>query len=296
MDLQAYVMKHQIRINSVLDKCLPNTEVEPKILHQAMRYSVLNGGKRIRAIFTYAVGEALGAKPSILDKVCAAIEIIHAFSLIHDDLPALDNDDLRRGKPACHRVYGEGIAILAGDALLTLAFEILATLYQQGLNAEVQAKIMKVLTHAIGSQGMAGGEVLDIVYTNKEITLKQLKTIYILKTSDLFGASVLMGALAAHCENKITLKNLKKFAYYLGLAFQIHDDIIDIEADSALSGKPQGSDILKNKPTFPALIGLDMAKRKEKQAFGKALAYLKKSSVNNNILMDLSNFVITRKY
>ena len=292
-----YLQKCQRRVNKVLNKVLPPTHKMPHDLHKAMRYAVFNGGKRIRSALIYATGEAFNADLKVLDAISASIELIHAFSLVHDDLPALDNDSLRRGKPSCHQAFGEATAILAGDALLTLAFENLTKLDTHSINAATNLQMIKILSHYIGSCGMAGGEMLDIASIDHEISLKKLATIYKLKTSYLICACVMLGALAANCNRKTTLANLEKFGIYAGLAFQIHDDIIGIESNEKTLGKPQNSDVRNHKPTYPQLLGLTKAKAREHVFFKKAIHYLKKLNLkDNDKLYGLCKFVIARAY
>lgn len=294
MQLQNYLQQCQERVNHTLDDVLPSSGKNPCELHKAMRYAVLNGGKRVRSAIVYAVGESLDANKDILDISSAVIELIHAFSLVHDDLPAIDNDDLRRGNPACHKAFSEATAILAGDALLVLAFEVLSHLTKHHVTSATNLKMIQILSHYIGSNGMAGGEALDAATADHEISLKKLAQIYKLKTSYLICASVLFGALAANCTKKSTLENLEKFGIYIGLAFQIHDDIIGIESDTATLGKPQGSDLIKHKPTYPSIIGLEAAKKRQQECFTTAMHYLKKSRINSDKLVALSELVITR--
>lgn len=296
METQHHLLRYQERINNYLDYILPSTHTEPYVLHQAMRYSVLNGGKRLRSALIYATGEALHADPRVLDKCSAAIELIHAFSLVHDDLPAIDNDALRRGKPSCHVAFGEATAVLTGDALLALAFELLASISKKQLMPETNLKMIQILSHYIGSLGMAGGEALDVAVMDRSINLSKLALIYKLKTSYLIAASILLGALSANCTEKEVLDNLEKFGLYLGLAFQIHDDILDIESKTEILGKPQGSDEAKHKPTYPSLLGLTKAKQKAKNVFEKAVGFLKKSHIKDEELLAISYFVLQREY
>ncbi len=285
---------YQSSVNQTLEHSLPPIHKAPYELHKAMRYVVFNGGKRIRSVLTYLIGETFGADKNALDKICAAIELIHAFSLVHDDLPAIDNDDLRRGKPACHIAFSEATAILTGDALLALAFELLASIDRKQLSAEANLEIIHLLSHYIGSRGMAGGEMLDIALKDHAITLNKLSYIYKLKTSYLICASILAGALSADCHDKIVLNDLEQFGLYIGLAFQIHDDIIGLESDTQTLGKPQGSDTINHKPTYPALIGLANAKIKEKECYEKAMQYLQKTHLQMDKLVALSDYVICR--
>lgn len=287
------------RINHFLEERLPSESSKPETLHQAMRYSVLNGGKRIRAILTYLTGELLNADKDALDIAAASIELIHAFSLIHDDLPALDNDDLRRGKPSCHKAFGEYTAILAGDALQAMAFELLARLRKHhSVHEKSCLQMIEILSHAIGSKGMAGGEYLDLALkdlTEKEDT-KILETIYKLKTSQLIFASIMLGLLVANCEDKNILLNMSHFAIYLGIAFQIHDDVIEIESDSATLGKSNTSDQDNHKPTYISLAGLEFAKKQEQLFYQRAIEHLKKTNLNVDELASISQMVISRKF
>lgn len=296
MELQRYIKHSQKRVNTALAKLLPNPNKEPRELYKAMRYSVLNGGKRIRSALVYATGDALGANPKVLDRVSAAIEMIHAFSLIHDDLPALDNDDLRRGKPSCHKAYGEATAILAGDALHTLAFEVLTDISPKLLPPAMTLRMIHLFADAIGPTGLAGGQALDIAMVNEKVTIKALATTYKLKTGNFITTSILMGALAARCQRKSVLDNLKKFGDAIGLAFQIHDDIIGVETDTQTLGKPQGSDVSRNKPTYPSLLGLDAAKKIEKNTFNQAIRYLTKTRMDYEQLAAIAAYVIERDY
>lgn len=296
MKLEKYIEQCQTRVNKVLNNALPRSVTEPKNLHRAMRYAALNGGKRLRSALIYSVGEAMGAKPRVLDTCSAAIELVHSFSLIHDDLPAIDNDDLRRGKPSCHIAFDEATAILAGDALLTLAFELLAKIDSRSIQPSVNLKMVELLSHSVGSLGMAGGEALDVALKDDNISLQKLANIYKLKTSYLICASILLGALSANCNRKLILNRLEKFGLYLGLAFQIHDDIIEIESDEKTLGKSKDSDQRNAKPTYPAMIGLDAAKRKETFCYNKAKKYLSETKIHSEIIIDLSEYIINRKY
>lgn len=294
INLHDYLDNCRQRVNDSIDKQLPPVRKMPRQLHKAMRYAVLNGGKRIRAALVYATGEALGADKRVLDKVSTAIELMHAFSLVHDDLPAIDNDDLRRGKPSCHKMFDEATAILAGDALLVLSFQVLASINPRQIAPEINLKMIQILSEYSGSCGMAGGEMLDTALQDQTITLRKLAIIYKLKTSYLICASILLGALSANCRDKKLLANLEKFGLYAGLAFQIHDDIIGIEVDTATLGKPQGSDIINKKPTYPQLIGLTAAKRQEKIYFNKALHFLEQTPLQYEKLLCLIQFIIQR--
>ncbi len=296
MDIEKYLAKCQRHLTKALDRKLPSAQQEPRLLHQAMRYAVLNGGKRIRSAFIYAVGEPLGANQKILSDAAVAIEMIHAYSLIHDDLPALDNDDLRRGKPTCHKVFGEATAIIAGDALQSSGFEILSKLDTHYISYENELKMIRLLAQAIGSSGMAGGQELDIQAVNHNISLKQLEKIYKLKTGHLLEASILFGALAANCNDLKILSNLKKFSERIGLAFQIHDDIIGILSKTEILGKTQGADLNLGKPVYPVLVGMTRAKQREKDLYHEAINYLDKTGMNITYLKALSEYIIQRTH
>lgn len=294
MNIQYCLRHYQQHIEKKLNKILPNPDIEPCSLHQAMRYAVLNGGKRLRSTYLYLIGEALGAQEKILDICCVSIELIHAFSLVHDDLPAIDNDNLRRGKPACHKAYGEALALLAGDALLVLSFENMTKLRRTTLSEQTILKMIALLTEYVGSKGMAGGEALDTLLKGEKVTLNRLMTIYKLKTSYLLCASLLLGALAAECNSPTILGNLEQFGIYMGLAFQVHDDIIGIQETSQVLGKPQNSDVRNGKLTYPALLGLKAAKVKEKEYFNLALEYLAKTGIANDDIQTLCQYAIQR--
>lgn len=250
------------RVDAALDACIPTTDQLPNRLHQAIRYALLNGGKRLRPALVYATGEVLGVDANMLNPPACAIECIHAYSLIHDDLPAMDNDDWRRGKPTCHKAFDEATAILAGDALQTLAFECLADT-RAGLSAEQRLRMISVLVHASGSHGMAGGQALDLAVTGQTLDLEQLEIIYRLKTGALISGCIKLGLIAAgREEDPVVATPLRHFARALGLAFQIQDDILDVEGNIATLGKQPGSDHQKQKPTYPALVGLAAAKNR----------------------------------
>lgn len=279
MKFDDFLKQYQNRISSYLHDILPAEE--NNILHQAMRYSVLNGGKRLRPILVYATGLTLNANPQNLDIPATAVELIHCYSLIHDDLPAMDNADLRRDKPTCHKRFNEAVAILAGDALQALSFAILSRNNQMS----------SILSQAC--LRMAEGQAQDI--TNQTtISLEKLNHINQLKTGALIEASVLLGAISANCKDKKILDELKKYTQNIGLAFQIHDDILDIESTTKALGKPTQSDQTLDKITYPALIGIKQAKQKLQQLHQQAIECLSKINLENSLLADLANFVITR--
>jgi farnesyl diphosphate synthase len=257
---EAFFQHYRARIELFLETCLPGSEIHPCRLHQAMRYAVLGGGKRIRPLLVYAAGTTVEADPEHLDAPAGAVELIHAYSLIHDDLPVMDNDDLRHGKPTCHKAFDEATALLAGDALQSLAFQIFAQAPKMAADSEIRLKLVETLAQAAGSRGMAGGQTIDLAAVGKELTLAELENMHIHKTGALIRASVLMGALSQPAIKANVLQHLDHYAKCIGLAFQICDDILDITADTSTLGKPQGADLALNKPTYPALLGLDGAR------------------------------------
>lgn len=295
MKTNDYILACKDRANRALKKKIPTSTI-PRSLQKAIRYSVLNGGKRIRSAFIFATGEALGANKAILNDICVAIEFIHTFSLIHDDLPALDNDDLRRGKPTCHRVFGEATAILTGDILQSLAFEVLSKINTNRLSEAIILQMIRLLAEAIGPSGLAAGEQMDLEMTGHRTTEAKLKKMYQLKTGRLFTVSIVLAALASNCTNKKILNNLSKFSKCLGLAFQIHDDIIGLESDTKTLGKKQGADLKMHKPIYPVCVGMKKSKDMEKELYKKSLMYLKKSGIEAKRLKNLAAFVIERNY
>lgn len=241
------------RVEAALDNILPSSGHSPRRLHAAMRHAVLNGGKRMRPLLVYASGIAMGAMEENLDAAAVAVELIHCYSLVHDDLPAMDDDSLRRGQPTVHIAFDEATAILAGDALQSLAFDALAS---APLDGDRRVAMLAELARASGTSGMCGGQALDIDATGALVALAELEHLHSLKTGALLRASVRLGALAAGA-NTASLAALDRFADALGLAFQIRDDLLDIESDSATLGKTAGKDAAQDKATFPALIGIE---------------------------------------
>jgi len=269
----------QQHTNERLKHWLPDINKSPIQLHKAMHYSALSGGKRLRPLLVYTTGECFGAAIENLDVPAVAIELIHCYSLIHDDLPAMDNDDLRRGQPTCHKVYGEATAILVGDALQSLAFYLLAC-QQNQLQPYYQLQMIETLAHTIGSDGMAGGQQMDLHAEGKKLPAAEIEKIYSMKTAALIRASIRLGALAAECEDFHTLQILDQFANDLGLAFQIQDDILDIEGDTQLIGKQSGADAVLEKATYPASTSIAEAKRR--------IEYLKHNARQSRFLRCLS--------
>lgn len=295
-DIHAWLQHCQDTINQALQKRLPSENSLPHNLHKAMRYAVLNGGKRLRAAFVLTTGELFHADKQSLITIAMALELIHAFSLIHDDLPALDNDDLRRGKPTCHLVFGEATAILAGDALQSLAFEILADLDISKIAPEMIVTMVRILSQATGSLGMAGGENLDIEMIDKKISTDQIEGMYILKTGSLLSASMVLAALAANCQDPVQIHHLSKFGEYLGIAFQIHDDIIGITSDTHTLGKQQKADIALNKPVYPVITSMETAILRRDFLLKTAREHLQALPFQAQKLYDLSEYVIRRDH
>ena len=291
LTLSEQLTKYQNEVDQALLARLPTQDSNPKRLHQAMHYVVFNGGKRVRPVLVYAAGEALGADLNALHAPAVAVELIHAYSLTHDDLPAMDDDDLRRGKPTCHKAYDEATAILTGDALLTLAFDVLSQNSNTG--AENQLEMIKLLAKASGAAGMVGGQAIDFFSMGQILTLDELKHMHAHKTGALINASVLLGACAANADAKQT-QALSEYADCIGLSFQIRDDILDVEGDTATIGKSQGSDEALNKPTYPALLGLDGAKQAALDLHDKALVALDIFDKKADTLRNLSKYIVNR--
>jgi farnesyl diphosphate synthase len=284
----------QERTNQYLLTKLDSLPVnDPKLL-EAMRYGLLIGGKRMRPYLAYITGESLSISENDLDGIAAALECIHAYSLLHDDLPAMDDDDLRRGKPTCHIAFDEATAILAGDSLQTLAFDILANHPFSQAIASKRINLIQQLVKASGYQGMCGGQALDLSATNKTISLDELEKLHTLKTGALLEASVLM---AAECSQEITeqeKEQLSTFAKLIGLAYQVRDDIIDITSSEEELGKPAGSDLEANKSTYPALLGLQGAQQKADNLYQQALQALHHLPYNTQNLSEFATFIISR--
>ena len=259
-----------------------------------MRYSVLAEGKRIRPILLYATGEAFGVELGKLNGPACAVEIMHAYSLIHDDLPSMDDDDLRRGRPTCHKVFDEATAILAGDALQALAFQILAMDPKIETNDSQRLKMIETLSLASGSSGMAGGQAIDLASVGLELNIDELENMHSHKTGALIKASAEIGALSAKDISSELFTSISNYAKYIGIAFQIKDDILDIESETAVLGKPQGSDIALNKPTYPNLLGLDGAKEMADKLHLKAIKCLDVFDKKAKMLRQIADYIIKR--
>lgn len=287
---------YQQRVAVALDQWLPVEDAEPQRLNQAMRYSMNAGGKRIRPVLCYATGAALGVNADKLDAPATALELIHTYSLIHDDLPAMDDDDLRRGFPTCHKQFDEATAILAGDAMLTLAFTVLSEDASMQQNPEIRLKMIQVLAESSGASGMVGGQAIDIAAEGTTLTLDQLKNMHAHKTGALICAAVQLGALSSPDLTAEQYENLTRYAECIGLAFQIRDDILDVISDTETLGKQQGADAALNKPTYTALLGLDGAKAAAKEAHEEAIACLKDFGDAAQTLRDIADYIVERAY
>lgn len=284
------------RVDAALEHWLPASDIEPRRLHAAMRYSVFNGGKRLRPILVYAAGHALGIDENILDVPASAVECIHAYSLIHDDLPAMDDDDLRRGKPTCHRQFDEATAILAGDALQAQAFHILARGLQDKLAPDSVLAMLDLLALASGSRGMAGGQAMDLAAVGVAISEAELENMHIHKTGALIRASVKLACLCAPSTNNGQLQKLDHYGKCIGLAFQIMDDILDEIADTHTLGKTKGADRAKNKPTYPSIVGLEASRQLANELCNDAIASIQAFDKSATALRDIARYVIDRTH
>ena len=288
--IDARLASWQARIEDVLPRALLAIDAPPTRLHAAMRHAALNGGKRIRPLLVYATGHALGADDQALDDAALAVELIHCYSLVHDDLPAMDDDALRRGQPTVHIAFDEATAILAGDALQSLAFERLAG---APLPAEAKVAMLRELAIASGHAGMCGGQALDIDATGQRIDLPQLERLHAMKTGALLRAAVRLGALAAGAD-AAQHAALDRYADALGLAFQVKDDLLDIEGDSATLGKTAGKDLAQDKATFPALIGIEASRARLQALAGTMQAALQALQADTRALAALGRRVVER--
>ena len=293
-DLEQTLRGFRARVEAALDQRLPAPNQSPEPLHQAMRYAILNGGKRVRACLVYAAGMALGVEPEPLDVPACAVEMIHGYSLVHDDLPCMDDDDLRRGKPTCHKAFDEATALLVGDALQALAFEILAKDDTLDVSAKRRTQMIATLATASGSYGMAGGQAIDLAAVGKALTLSELENMHRLKTGVLIRAAVRLGALTSEDVTEDRMQVLDTYAQQVGLAFQITDDILDVEGDARTLGKTPGADQAHNKPTYPAIMGLQAAKEKRVKLTESALSALSPLGDGASVLAGLAQYVIQR--
>ena len=299
-DFQSWVAARQSHVEGVLRELLPRAEIAPQRLHEAMRYAVLDGGKRVRPLLVFAAGELAGADEARVNIAAAAVELIHAYSLVHDDMPCMDDDVLRRGKPTCHVQYDEATALLVGDSLQTLAFQLLAENSLNG-DAQRQLEMIKLLAVASGSRGMAGGQAIDLASIGKSLTLPELEFMHIYKTGALIRAAVLLGA---HCgsDNQrgsispLQLDKLDRFGKLIGLAFQVVDDVLDCAADTATLGKTAGKDADNGKPTYVSLLGIQDARDMAQRLHREALETLDGFGDSARRLRELADFIVLRKF
>jgi len=293
MDLKSYLIARGRLIDRSLDRFLPRATVQPRTIHKAMRYSLFAGGKRLRPALTLAAAEACGGEVAGALPAACAVECIHTYSLIHDDLPCMDDDDLRRGRPTSHKVFGEGIAVLAGDALLTMAFEILAQAKETPRYP--MTALVRELAVASGSQWLIGGQVADLEGEGKKITGAELKYIHRCKTAALLAASVRLGAMSANA-SPARLGNLTEFGQSLGLAFQVIDDILDVTQTTEKLGKTAGKDAAATKATYPAIFGLERSREEARRLTVAAHAALKPFGKSGIALRAFADYLLVRDY
>jgi farnesyl diphosphate synthase len=293
-DFSSWVSTRQSLFEVVLKRLLPQAETTPQRLHAAMRYSVLDGGKRVRPLLAYAAGELSNAPVERVEIAAAAVELIHAYSLVHDDMPCMDDDVLRRGKPTCHVEYDEATALLVGDALQSLAFQLLSE-HRLSDDPARQLQMVKLLAVASGSRGMAGGQAIDLSSVGKQLTLPELEQMHIHKTGALIRAAILLGAYCGNM-NQTQLDKLDHYGKCMGLAFQVVDDVLDSEADTATLGKTAGKDADNNKPTYVTLLGVPAAKQMAAELHRDALDALTEFGAAALRLRELADFIVMRKY
>ena len=294
MTLQTLLTPYLARAESALAHWIPEATKQPMRLHTAMRYCALEGGKRVRPCLVYTTGHALGVPLEQLDGPACAVELIHVYSLIHDDLPAMDNDDLRRGKLTCHKEFDEATAVLAGDALQSLAFYVLAHDPHMLADASTRLAMVETLALASGSRGMAGGQALDILAEGQDLNLSELENVHIHKTGALIRASVRLATLCKPGLDESVRTALDHYAKCIGLAFQIQDDILDVEGETEVLGKRQGADQARNKPTYPALLGITEAKARARNLIDEALTSLHPLATQADELRAIAHYVVER--
>lgn len=294
-DFPSWASQIQTRTESVLSELLPSAEVAPQRLHTAMRYVMLGGGKRVRPLLAHAAGELFGASVEKVDFAAASVELIHAYSLVHDDLPCMDDDDLRRGKPSCHKQFDEATALLVGDALQSLAFQTLAH-RELCKDAQQQMKMIHLLAVASGSRGMAGGQAIDLASVGISLTQQELEFMHIHKTGALIRAAALLGAYCTETPDASRLQALDRYAKCIGLAFQVVDDILDTQADTATLGKTAGKDAEQNKPTYVTILGLARAKEFARELHADALDSIAPFGEAGQRLTQLADFITQRSF
>jgi geranylgeranyl diphosphate synthase, type II len=293
MNLQRYLAARQKEVDRALDRFLPKESVAPATIHKAMRYSLFAGGKRLRPILCLAAAEACGGKFAAALPHACAVECIHTYSLIHDDLPSMDNDDLRRGRPTCHKVFGDAIAILAGDALLTVAFEIAS--HAKPVSRYDLREVMREITEAAGSRKLIAGQVADLEAEGKNLSRNQVRSIHENKTAALLTASVRLGAMAANARTK-QLAAVTAFGRALGLAFQVIDDILDVTQTSEKLGKSAGKDLAAKKATYPAVFGLEKSRSEARRLTTQAHRALDTLGADADVLRALADYLLAREY
>ncbi|WP_338920858.1 farnesyl diphosphate synthase [Pseudomonas silesiensis] len=293
--IAAYSATSQARVNAALESLFIAPGPELARLYEAMRYSVMNGGKRVRPLLAYAACEALGGEAEHANGAACAVELIHAYSLVHDDLPAMDDDDLRRGQPTTHKKFDEACAILAGDGLQSLAYSALLDPRLNTADADTRLQMVSALALAAGPAGMVGGQAIDLGSVGLKLDQQALEYMHRHKTGALIEASVKLGALASGRAEKDQLKSLQAYAQAIGLAFQVQDDILDVESDTATLGKRQGADIARDKPTYPSLLGLDAAKAYALELRDQALHALRPFDAAAEPLRDLARYIVDRR-
>jgi len=293
VDLKRYLVARQQEVDRALDRFLPKATVAPATIHKAMRYSLFAGGKRLRPILCLAAAEACGGKTTAALPHACAVECIHTYSLIHDDLPSMDNDDLRRGRPTCHKVFGDGIAILAGDALLTIAFEIAAQ--AKPVSRYELRDILREIAEAAGSRKLIAGQVADLEAEGRRLTRAQVRSIHENKTAALLTTSVRLGAMSANATAK-QLASITAFGRALGLAFQVIDDILDVTQTSEKLGKSAGKDVAAEKATYPAVIGLEKSRAEARRLTRQAHSALESLGKNATVLRALADYLLAREY
>ena len=294
-DFQSWAIGIQKRTEQALDKALPATNITPNKLHEAMRYATLGGGKRVRALLAHAAGEFCGADAHKIDQTAIAVEMIHAYSLVHDDMPCMDDDDLRRGKPSCHKQFDDATALLVGDALQSLAFQVLSAPNLHA-DAEHQINMIHLLAVASGSRGMAGGQAIDLASVGESLSQTELELMHIHKTGALIRAAALLGAYSANDLDGKRISAIDHYAQSIGLAFQVVDDILDTEADTATLGKTAGKDADSNKPTYVTILGLGRAKVLAQELFDSAIEPLKAYGADATRLVQLAQFITQRGF
>jgi len=289
------MLDRQDRIEKTLDALLPAPERAPARLHAAMRYAVLGGGKRVRPLLAYGAGELSAADPRRVDRAAAAVEMIHAYSLVHDDLPSMDDDVLRRGKPTVHLEFDEATALLVGDSLQSLAFQVIS---EQSMadDAQRQVEMIELLARACGSRGMAGGQAIDLEATGRTLAVTELEFMHVHKTGALIRASVALGARCGNALSRAQFNELDRFGKFIGLAFQVVDDVLDAQSSTATLGKTAGKDAKKNKPTYVSALGIDGARKFAGELRDDALHALDALPQNGGHLRQLAEFIVLRRF